>query len=47
MFVGSTWWPARLLLGLIIGAVAGYYGGRIDRFVNIVVMNAFLALPES
>jgi peptide/nickel transport system permease protein len=26
-------------------AVAGYYGDRIDRFVNVVVMNAFLSFP--
>jgi peptide/nickel transport system permease protein len=34
-----------LLLGLIIGSLAGYYGGGIDRFVNIVLMNAFLSFP--
>jgi peptide/nickel transport system permease protein len=45
MFVGSSVVAGSLLLGLIIGAVAGYYGGRIDRFVNIVVMNAFLSFP--
>lgn len=45
MFVGSSLVLASLLLGLIIGSIAGYYGGRIDRFVNVVVMNAFLSLP--
>ncbi len=34
-----------LALGLIIGSLAGYYGGRIDRFVNVIVMNAFLSFP--
>ena len=34
-----------LLLGLIVGSLAGYYGGGIDRFVNIVLMNAFLSFP--
>jgi peptide/nickel transport system permease protein len=34
-----------LFLGLIFGSIAGYYGGWIDRFLNILVMNAFLALP--
>ena len=45
MFVGSSVVACSLLLGLIIGSLAGYYGGRIDRFVNIVVMNAFLSFP--
>src|SRR5439155_26241698 len=26
-------------------SIAGYYGGRLDRFVNVVVMNAFLSFP--
>ncbi len=45
MFVGSSGVACSLLLGLIIGSFAGYYGGRIDRMVNIVVMNAFLSFP--
>jgi len=45
MFVGSSVVAGSLLLGLVIGSLAGYYGGRIDRFVNIVVMNAFLSFP--
>src|SRR5437667_3584172 len=45
MLVGSCVVAASLFLGLIIGSVAGYYGGRVDRFVNIVVMNAFLSFP--
>jgi peptide/nickel transport system permease protein len=45
MLVGSCVVAASLALGLIVGAIAGYYGGRIDRFVNIVVMNAFLSFP--
>jgi peptide/nickel transport system permease protein len=34
-----------LLLGLIFGSIAGYYGGWTDRILNVLVMNAFLALP--
>ncbi len=34
-----------LSLGLLIGCAAGYYGGRVDRFFNVVVMNAFLSFP--
>jgi peptide/nickel transport system permease protein len=45
MFVGSSVVICSLFLGLIIGSLAGYYGGRIDRFVNILLMNAFLSFP--
>jgi len=34
-----------LLLGLVLGGVAGYYGGVVDIALNVFVMNAFLALP--
>ena len=33
------------LVGLAIGALAGYFGGWFDRFVNIVLINAFLSFP--
>jgi peptide/nickel transport system permease protein len=33
------------LVGLAIGAIAGYCGGWFDSFVNIVVINAFLSFP--
>ena len=45
MLVGTCVVAASLALGLIIGSIAGYYGGRVDRFVNVVVMNAFLSFP--
>ena len=45
MLVGSCVVLGSLGLGLIIGSIAGYYGGRIDRFINVVVMNAFLSFP--
>jgi peptide/nickel transport system permease protein len=45
MLVGSCVVACSLGLGLIVGSLAGYYGGRIDRFVNIIVMNAFLSFP--
>ena len=45
MLVGSSVVLTSLALGLIIGSIAGYYGGAIDRFVNIVLMNAFLSFP--
>jgi peptide/nickel transport system permease protein len=45
MLVGSGIVTTSLALGLIIGSIAGYYGGVIDRFVNIVLMNAFMSFP--
>ena len=45
MLVGSCVVLASLVLGLIIGSIAGYYGGAVDRFVNVVLMNAFLSFP--
>jgi peptide/nickel transport system permease protein len=45
MLVGSCVVAASLFVGLIVGSIAGYYGGHIDRFVNVVVMNAFLSFP--
>jgi peptide/nickel transport system permease protein len=45
MLVGSSVVALSLALGLIIGSISGYYGGRIDRFVNVVLMNAFLSFP--
>jgi peptide/nickel transport system permease protein len=34
-----------LVLGLILGGAAGFFGGVTDTVVNIYVTNAFLALP--
>jgi len=45
MIVGSCVVLVSLTLGLIVGSIAGYYGGGIDRFANVVVMNAFLSFP--
>src|SRR5437016_325549 len=45
MFVGTSVVVGSLFIGVIIGSLAGYYGGRLDRFVNVVVMNAFLSFP--
>jgi peptide/nickel transport system permease protein len=33
------------IVGLAIGALAGYFGGWFDRFMNIVLINAFLSFP--
>jgi peptide/nickel transport system permease protein len=45
MLVGSCVVAMSLALGLIVGSIAGYYGRSIDRFINVVVMNAFLSFP--
>ncbi len=34
-----------LTAGLLLGALAGFYGGWIDTVVNVYLSNAFLALP--
>jgi peptide/nickel transport system permease protein len=34
-----------LALGLVIGGIAGFYGGVLDTILNVFVMNAFLAMP--
>jgi peptide/nickel transport system permease protein len=31
--------------GLVLGSVAGYFGGWIDTVINVYLINAFLALP--
>ena len=33
------------IVGLAIGSLAGYLGGWLDRFLNIVLINAFLSFP--
>jgi peptide/nickel transport system permease protein len=45
MSVGIRVVLVSLVLGIVIGSIAGYYGGPIDRFFNVVVMNAFLSFP--
>ncbi len=45
MLVGSSVVAASLTLGLIFGSIAGFYGGLTDRFLNVVVMNAFMSFP--
>jgi peptide/nickel transport system permease protein len=45
MLVGGCVVAASLTLGLILGSIAGYYGGITDRLLNVIVMNAFMSFP--
>ena len=45
MLVGVGVVGFSLALALMVGSIAGYYGGKLDRFVNIVVMNSFMSFP--
>jgi peptide/nickel transport system permease protein len=45
LMVGVSVVSCSLLLGLIFGGLAGFYGGALDTAINIFLMNAFLALP--
>src|SRR5436305_10346396 len=45
MLVGGSVVAGSLLLGLVLGSIAGYYGGWTDKFFNVVLMNAFLSFP--
>ncbi|HTS13294.1 MAG TPA: ABC transporter permease [Candidatus Limnocylindrales bacterium] len=33
------------IIGLALGSLAGYFGGWFDRFVNTILINAFLSFP--
>jgi peptide/nickel transport system permease protein len=45
MLVGSSVVAGSLLLGLVLGSIAGYYGRWADKFFNVILMNAFLSFP--
>jgi len=45
MLVGGSVVAGSLLLGLVLGAIAGYYGGAVDKFFNVILMNAFMSFP--
>ncbi|HEY7402966.1 MAG TPA: ABC transporter permease [Candidatus Angelobacter sp.] len=45
MLVGTSVVAGSLLLGLILGSIAGYYGGYVDKFFSVILMNAFLSFP--
>lgn len=45
MMVATSVVSIALLTGIVLGSIAGYYGGWIDTFLNVLLMNAFMALP--
>src|SRR5262249_5597368 len=45
MLVGGSVVAGSLLLGLVLGSIAGYYGGFADKFFSVILMNAFLSFP--
>ncbi|MEO6829303.1 MAG: ABC transporter permease, partial [Acidobacteriaceae bacterium] len=45
MMVATSVVSMALFTGIVLGSIAGYYGGWIDTFLNVLLMNAFMALP--
>lgn len=45
MIVGTSVVLGCGLTGLALGLLAGYFGGVFDRFVSVVLINAFLSFP--
>ncbi len=45
LFVAVSVVACSLALGLLVGGIAGFYGGALDVALNVFVMNAFMALP--
>ena len=43
--VGISVVAISLLVGSLLGSLAGFYGGWLDRFLNLIVINTLLAFP--
>jgi peptide/nickel transport system permease protein len=43
--VGLSVVGISLLIGMLIGSLAGFYGGLLDRFFNLIVINSLMAFP--
>lgn len=45
LFIATCVVAIALSAGLVLGSLAGYFGGWFDTVLNVLVMNAFMALP--
>lgn len=45
VLVGASVVTGCGLVGLLLGSLAGYFGGWLDRLVNQILINAFLSFP--
>jgi peptide/nickel transport system permease protein len=45
VLVGTCVVGVSLTVGLLIGSLAGFYGGLLDRLINLIVINSLLAFP--
>ncbi len=45
MLVGASVVLGSGMVGLVLGSLAGYFGGWLDRVINVVLINAFLSFP--
>ncbi len=45
MLVGASVVLGSGLVGLLLGSLGGYFGGWLDRLVNVILINAFLSFP--
>ena len=43
--VGLSVVGVSLVAGMLIGSLAGFYGGLLDRLINLIVINSLLAFP--
>jgi len=45
VLVGLSVVAISLTVGMLIGSLAGFYGGLLDRLINLIVINSLLAFP--
>src|SRR3990172_9268274 len=45
VMVGFSVVAVSLTVGLLLGSLAGFYGGLLDPFINLIVINSLMAFP--